>query len=70
MLETIKIVVNGAVTVVAMYFMYDLERCALAAGINGIQFGAVIAGIGLLGGVTLAPILDKINPLKKEDDQS
>ena len=51
-------VINGLLTAGAMYTMWDLEHCALEMGINGTQFMYVVAGIGLLGGVTLAPIIE------------
>ena len=66
MKETIKLVLNTCLTGAAMYCMWDLEQTALAMGINGTQFMYVIAGIGLLGGVTLAPILDYFKGDKKD----
>ena len=56
--EIIPVIINGALTGSAMMCMYNLEMQALAMGINGTQFTYVIAGIALLGGVTMAPILD------------
>ena len=63
MKDIVKLCVNAVITGAAMYCMWDLEQMALAAGINGAQFMYVVAGIGLLGGVTLAPILEVIKKM-------
>ena len=60
MKDIIKMAINGVLTAGAMYCLWDLEHAALAAGINGTQFMYVTAGIALLGGVTLAPIVESI----------
>ena len=70
MKDIIKLVVNAALTGGAMYCMWDLERVALSMGINGTQFMYVTAGLGLLGGVTLAPVVELIKKLNFDGDES
>ena len=56
--EIIKHVVSSLLTGFAMFCVWDLEKIALAEGINGTQFMYAIAGVSLLGGVTLAPVIE------------
>ena len=72
MKDTVKLVLNTMVTGAAMWCILDLEQTALEMGINGSQFMYVVAGIGLLGGVTLAPVLEVIKKMniKVGEDES
>ena len=56
------------VTGFGMYCIWDLEKAALAAGVNGTQFTYTIAAISLLGGVTIAPIVEIVKKLGQKDE--
>ena len=62
-IDLAKAALGTGLTGFAMYCIWDLEREALAAGINGSQFMYVIAGIALLGGVTLAPVIEIVKKI-------
>ena len=70
MKEIVKLFISTCVTGGAMYCIYDLEVKAIGAGLNGTQFMYVIAAIGLLGGVTMAPVLEimKSYTIKKKEE--
>ena len=68
MKEIIKMVCTLATTGFGMYCIWDLEKAALAAGVNGTQFTYVIAAISLLGGVTIAPIVEIVKKLGQRDE--
>ena len=68
MKEIIKMVCTLATTGFGMYCIWDLEKAALAAGINGTQFTLVVTTLGLLGGVTIAPVIDIIKKLGQKDE--
>ena len=52
-----------------MYCIWDLENTALLMGINGTQFMYVIGAMGLLGGVTLAPVVELIKKMNFQDEE-
>ena len=60
----VKLVINGLLTGGAMYCIFDLEHDAILAGINGTQFMYVVVAIGALGGITLAPLIEKLKGVK------
>jgi len=67
--DTIKLIVNALLTGGAMYCIWDLENTALLMGINGTQFMYVIGAMGLLGGVTLAPVVELIKKMNFQDEE-
>jgi hypothetical protein len=64
--KTVKIIVHGVVSAIAIVALWDIQTKALAAGIDGTLMILIMGGICGLAGFNIKKIYDGIKP-KSQD---